>query len=144
MPITLVPLAVEHLQALHGVVSAEEFAEYAAQPDVYYCRSILDEGTCVGTVGLNLADAPHIVVATVPDQRRKGYATAAVQKMARFAFEELGLSEIFAMCRVGRPSNRVAVKLGFAFVEQQGNDCLYKLTNVDWRAGQSARALPDA
>lgn len=142
MPITLAPLAAEHLQSLGGLISAEELAAAAAQPDVFHFRTVFDEGTCVGMVGLNRAGDPQIVAATVPAERRKGYATAAVLEMARFAFEELGLSEVFAVSQVGSPSNGVVAKAGFAFVVQQGNDRFYRLTNADWQAAQSAPAAP--
>lgn len=69
-------------------------------------------------VGLNRAGDLQIVVATTPAERRNGYATAAVLEMARFAFEDLGLPEVYAS-QAGRPSNGVVVKAGFAFAGQE-------------------------
>lgn len=142
MPITLVPLGAQHLQAMCRLVTADDLSTFATNPDTYHYRAVLDEDTCVGMVGLNRAGDPQIVVATVPSQRRKGYATAAVVEMARFAFDELGLPEVFAMCQVGAPSNGVVAKAGFGFVVQQDNDCYYRLFHADWQAARSGLAAP--
>lgn len=139
MPITLAPLAAEHLPALGGLVTAAEFAAAAAQPDVFHYRAVLDRDRCVGMVGLNRAGDPQIVAATVPAEQRRGYATAAVVEMVRFAFEVLGLPEVYAVCQAGRPSNRVAEKAGFAFAVQRGNDRYYRLPRAE---GQAARPAP--
>ena len=140
MPITLVPLAVEHLQVLDGLISAAELAMTAAQPNVYHFRAVLDGDTCVGMVGLNRAGDPQLVAATIPAERRKGYATAAVLEMARLAFADLGLPEVYAVCQAGRPSNGVVAKAGFAFAGQQGNDRYYRLAKAAWQAAQPAPA----
>jgi RimJ/RimL family protein N-acetyltransferase len=73
----------------------------------------------------------------------RGYATAAAQKIVDFAFEELGLGQLFARpLRRNSPSRRVLEKL--AFVEQgvethehpkweeEDNVLRYELSRSEW------------
>jgi RimJ/RimL family protein N-acetyltransferase len=137
MPITLVPLAAEHAQALPGLVAPEEADLIVANPNVLRYRAVLDGDTCVGMVGLKLlGEHPEIVVATADGQRQKGYATAAVREMVRYAFDVIGLPGVYAKCLTGRPSNKVVAKTGFTFVMEQGQERYYELRKVNWEAAQ--------
>lgn len=140
MPINLVPLGAEHLPALQGLITQAELAMVAADPNTMHHRAVFDGENCVGTVGLNRLGDPQIVVAILPAERRKGYATAAVNEMARFAFEELDLPEIYAMCEHGRPSNELVRKAGYIFVVQQEKNCFYRLPKETWQAAHQAEA----
>lgn len=131
MPIILIPFPAEHVQALKGLMQPEEAAQILAHPSVLRYRAVLNEDICVGVVGLKLlGEYPEIVVATAHGQRKKGYATAAVKEMFRYAFEDVGVPAVYAKCLVGRPSNKVAEKAGFVLVVQQGQERFYELRKV--------------
>lgn len=74
------------------------------------------EGELVGVTGLdnvrdNIAEIGYWVGKPYWNQ---GYATAAVRKTIRFAFEELGLGGVFARpLQDNTPSRRVLEKIGF-------------------------------
>jgi hypothetical protein len=148
MPITLVPFAAEHVDATGGLVSPQEAALIAAHPDVLLYRAVYDGPTCVGVIALKLvSEYPEIIVSTAVGQRQKGYATAAVKEMVRYAFEDLAIPAVYAKCLAGRPSNRVVEKNGFAFVTQQGPERFYELGRPHWLAAQQAatqQAAPTA
>src|SRR5581483_10529841 len=102
-------------------------------------RTVFDGDSCVGVVGLKLMVDPEIVVSTLQAHRRQGYyATEAVKEMIRYAFEEVGLPAVHAVCLAGRPSNGATEKADFQFVVEQGGERLYKLRKDDWEAAHHA------
>jgi hypothetical protein len=138
MPITLAPLTAEHLPGLEGLFTQAELVNAAGNPDAFHYRAVVDGEKCVGMVGLNMLGDPQIVAAVIPAERRKGYATAAVNEMVRFAFNELNLPEVYAMCQAGSPSNGLVTKVGYLFHVQQGNNRFYRLPKETWQAVQQA------
>lgn len=141
MAITLVPLAAEHADLLQGILDPSDIAQILAQADLLHYRAVFDGDVCVGVVALKLFPGapPEVIVSTVPAQRRKGYATAAVLAIVRYAFEEVNVAAVYAKCEVGRPSNRVVEKNGFCFLVQQGQDRLYELKRSAFLAAQNQR-----
>lgn len=137
MAVTIVPFAAEHVRVLKDLVPEQEAALILAHPNVLRYRAVFDGDTCVGVVGLKLVgEHPEVVVATLPGQRQKRYATAAVTEMVRYAFEVVGVQAVYASCLMERPSNKVAAKTGFTCVAEQGRERFYELRKADWQAAQ--------
>lgn len=106
------------------------------------------EGTLVGVTGLR----------DVTDERgevgfwigkpfwNRGYATAGTRRLLAFAFDDLGLSAVFARpLKRNAPSRRVLEKLGFAAVSVETHEhpkwteddpvVRYVLDRTDWQSG---------
>jgi ribosomal-protein-serine acetyltransferase len=109
----------------HQNYSIEETREFitsrelASQGDEWHSFGIfeLDGGRFLGGVGINFINRVHQMsnlgywVRTSAAGR--GIATKATRRVARFAFEELGLQRIEIVAAVGNiPSQRVAEKVG--------------------------------
>ncbi len=78
------------------------------------------EGTMIGTCGFTSFDFPNnsaeIGYVINPAYRNRGYATEAVNRVLRFAFEELELNRVQARYIIGNDvSRRVMDKSGFRF-----------------------------
>jgi RimJ/RimL family protein N-acetyltransferase len=119
----------------------------------------IDTGDCIGFVGLSIAEiagildpgAMEIGWRLVPEAWGKGYATEAAERLAAFAFDELGRDRIYSFAVLeNRPSIAVMERLGMTqladFDHPRVPDshphlrrhALYELTANAWRA----RRLP--
>jgi RimJ/RimL family protein N-acetyltransferase len=142
MPISLEPLAAKHADALAGLMTPDEIAHAVDNPELFRFRAVLVDGACAGMVGLKSFPKkdPEIVVAIAEPHRGKGVATLATREMVRETFEQTGVKGVVLICEEGSPSNRVAEKAGFTFMDQFGTDRAHVLSRADWNAANAAEA----
>ena len=85
----------------------------------YYPFVILDSGRLIGRITLSNVIRHNLLSCTIGywvDERHNGsgHATAAVEQLCRYAFDELGLHRVEAGTLIGNlPSQRVLAKAGF-------------------------------
>jgi hypothetical protein len=127
-------------------VNAAEIHEIVENANILRYRAVFDGEVCVGIVALKLIPQapPEIVVATVAGQRRKGYATAAVEAILRYTFEETNVPTVYAKCEIGAHSNGVVAKTGFDFVVEENGERFYRLHRNDWVDAHPSPAPPPA
>lgn len=92
-----------------------------------------DSGLLIGTGAIAGWDASagtaEIGYAIRRDHWGEGYATEAAERLARFAFDELGLARLVAEVDTRNPASaRVAMRCGFVRAEVQGEDEIWHLS----------------
>lgn len=69
-----------------------------------------------------------------PDYQCRGYGEMICRKTIEEVFKELKIDQINIQTMVGRPSNKLAEKLGFKNVGCNDKECNYTLAQIDYRA----------
>ena len=144
MSLTLVPTGREHAPAIQRLAAHPEVTATTLMPQPYpedgavrfiedvvlperahgtgYSFAMLDDGELVGHIRLKNVDRDRGEAEVGYWVGRpfwgRGYASAAVQQVVTFAFEELGLHRLFAHVLAHNPaSGRVLEKAGFVPVD---------------------------
>ncbi len=118
------PEVVRFLEVRHGERSPESLAAYIKQindsPDNYLLGIFSkDGGGHIGNIKLGPVNSVHRRAAIglfIGDRSTcgKGYATEAVDRITRFAFDDLGLHKVVAGChKSNAASEKVFLKAGF-------------------------------
>lgn len=128
-PLTLVPRTRDEVtasiaaldEATRAQFSADWWAKFRASgfedPWVHGFNLVLADGTAVGLgsfKGPPVDGAVEIAYAVVPEQQRKGYATAAARALVEYAFRTAAVNKVLAHTLPdGVASQRVLQKSGF-------------------------------
>jgi len=111
------------------VIPIEELIALDSSGGVF--RAILVDGGLAGFV--SLVPTHEVMVAVLPEYRCKGVASEALNKLARIAFDELGIKRITAKVKLDRPSTLLARKIGAVEIARTESEAFYEYTADTWR-----------
>lgn len=127
----------------------------------FWAAEVKASGEFIGFIGLNDVDAdsgipkaPLLEVGwrLLAAHWGKGYATEGAKRALQYAFEELGVQQLYSFTAlINQPSQRVMIKLGMKNTgdnfdhpklppgDKLARHCLYRITREEWSNSCAAR-----